>query len=147
MKMQAFRIAVFLALVGAMTGAINATMDLNDGSGDWFHGSTSGQNFTKGMTAEQAAEYAEALRTSSDTGVSDISTLTQDISVVSVGISMMDGILDFGGMVDEMFFGNTESEVRSAFAPFLSMLTIGVDAIYAIAIIQLWRKTPMQGAY
>jgi hypothetical protein len=145
--MQAYRIAVFLALLGAMTGAINSTMALGDGSDDWFSGSTSGQNLTTGMTAEQAAEFAEAMQNSGGSGVSDVSTLTQDISVVSVGISMLSGVLNLGGAVDEIFFGNTQSEVRSAFAPFLTILSVGADAIYAMALIQLWRKTPIQGAY
>jgi len=145
--MQAYRIAVFLALLGAMTGAINSTMALGDGSDDWFSGSSAGQNLTIGMTAEQAAEFAEAMQSSGNSGVSDVSTLTQDISVVSVGISMLSGVLNLGGAVDEIFFGNTQSEIRSAFAPFLTILSVGADAIYAMALIQLWRKTPIQGAY
>jgi hypothetical protein len=141
--MQAFRIAVFLAIIGALVGAVDSTMAAAEHP--WWPGTgntTIDPNATSNITSEQV----DGMDVSEDSSTAIGSTI-QELTIIGVGTSMLKGIFSMGGVIDSMLFGGADSDVRTAFQPFLYILTVGVDCIYMMALLQIWRKTPLAGAY
>lgn len=141
--MQAFRIAVFLAILGAMAGALDSTMTVADHP--WWSG-TGNVSLDPATTPNITSEQVGSLNVTEDSSTVSGSTI-QELTIVGVGVNMLSGIFLMGDTIDSMLFGNGDSEVRSAFKPFLYILTVGVDLIYVMALLQIWRRTPLAGAY
>lgn len=140
--MQAFRIAVFFALLGALTGFFEGVMAYTENP--WWPGVENMQfnNSTTGLTDDDL----DALSVS-DQSYSTTETVAQEFDIMSVAIKAIKGVFGITGFVEDAMFGKSDSELRTIVHGFLLVLQVGIYLIYAMGLLQLWRRTPMSGGY
>lgn len=140
--MQAFRIAVFFALLGALTGFFEGVMAYTPNP--WWPGVENLQynNSTTGLTSDDI----DALSVS-DQSYSTTETVAQEFDIMSVAIKSLKGVFGITSFVEDAMFGKSDSELRTIFHGFLLVVQVGIYLIYAMGLLQLWRRTPMAGGY
>lgn len=140
--MMMYRVAIFFAIISALTGAVGGVMEMNEANGDanWFAGTNlhpieNNSIFSDEQIASMQNQNVLSEDTSSEAGSYSFSTLMalQILWSMGKGVFMIYPELDKVLRVDD---GNG----NNLFAPFLAVLQVGIWAIYAVGVAQVLRN-------
>lgn len=155
--MQAYRFAVFFAIVGLLGGIIDDTMAMKD-SKDWFPGTNNITPTSHSNDNVITAEEIESLDVDESSSTA-IGAVAQEYTVLRLGIKVFKWIFDISDTIEYAMYGDvtvpdkpSENESQKTKAhremkEVFFMISVIVDVIYIIAAIQIWRKTPLAGAH
>lgn len=127
--MRTFDVMLFLALLGAVSGALQYVM-LDTAGDNWFPG-YSGEDMTT-VEMENAEQWDNAYSNVEDSEGMGL------FSALGIIWSSAKGILYFEGVLDDVFyFEDPENPTTNLFAPILHLIQAGIYLVYGFGIFQL----------
>jgi len=141
--MMMYRVALFFAIVSALTGAIGGVMEMNVANGDanWFSGTNihpidNNTIFTDDQIESMQNQAVISEDSATDTGSYSFGAL----SALQLIWSMGKGVLMIYPELNKVMFID-DGNGNNAFQPFLFIIQIGIWAIYAIGVAQVLRNS------
>jgi hypothetical protein len=142
--MMMYRVAIYIAIVSALVGAVGGVMEMNIANGDanWFpatnvHPIENKSIFTAdqiaAMQPEQTFDEDKSLFSDVGSFIASMSSLLSIMWSMATGVFMVYPALDNVLRIDD---GNG----NNLFSPFLFLIQIGIWAIYAVGVAQIWRN-------
>lgn len=140
--MMMYRMALYFAIISALTGAIGGVMEMNIANGDtnWFpatniHPIDNNTIFTDDQIQSMQDQNAISEDASTDSGSYNFGIL----GIIQIMWSMGKGVLMIYPELNKVLYID-DGNGNNAFQPFLFLIQIGIWAIYLVGIAQVYRN-------
>jgi hypothetical protein len=133
--MMAFKIALYLLILGAVMGAVGGAMSYT--STNWFPGT----NFNTVANTSSISQSQLSSLNPSENDISDVGGVVKTLSIGSVVWSALSGILYIEPIIAHTIVVPDPSDPKkNLFEPFAMIIQAGIYLMYGIGLYQCYSK-------